>query len=711
MRARKKHWIVNVCTFTTCISLLGALPAYAGMWGQESNLQASGWVLDETTWYFLSESGEIQSNQWILHTNGLWYYVGESGAMMRDSWIAGKDGAWYYVGSDGAMLTSAVTPDGYTVGDDGAWITSVPRKRLRSNPSHKSGGGSGGGSVTRSQKKDSAVEKETNSNSGKIKEPALPEKEEDGDIVVPTASPSDAQEEDDTEILNQYIAMGLLLNSDDQSLVEDYMNPIIARREGKAVLIGNGFFPYSEKLNGGYYPVEDAGLQTKTLHAGGNTYHVVIYELRYTHEHAYHEIVTPASCTEDGLRQEICEECGDSKDTVISKLGHTDTNGDSVCDRCGAAMGELSIGSVLTVETGLSGRYHSMEFICLDDAYQGGYLFLAKDVIPYGTAPGYGTTGDYTDSRLRRWLNDSFYEGLSIAPRIQKADLTESTDVVADYVFCLSRDEVLEYSASAMDSWTEEAGTGSFWTRTSDEMMGAYVYAVTAQGHLASIPAKDRNSGVRPAFILGEADKEEESGRFYMEGDTQERELAGQSYVFRCVDPDYADAGGNPVGALFLCDEVIGADICRFGEPGMNSWAESTLRSWLNDNLANRTDLAPADTSIRASYSGKTSAYGQSLSLGRFTKEITEKEPSEDEIFCLSLEEAIRYQDYLWRLRGSGDDNFIHTGTYTSGYWLRTPYTYNIGMAYAVTSEGEITAVDVENESVGFRPAYVVKQK
>lgn len=713
MGNRKKHWLINVCTLTTCISLLGTLPAYATMWGQTSDFKATGWVLDKTTWYFLSENGEMQTNQWILHTDGHWYCVGESGAMMRDSWIVGKDGAWYYVGTDGAMLTSTVTPDGYAVGADGAWLPAIPKKKSGSSPSRNAGGGTGGGSGSRTTKNDDTGEKETGGSSEEAQEqiPAVPKREEDKDIVVPTASPSDAREEDDTAILNQYIAMGLLLSSDDQTLVEDYLDPIIAGRQDQAVLIGKGFFPYSAKLNGGYYPVEDTYLQTKTLYSGGNTYHVAIYGFIYEHEHVYHEIVTPASCTEDGLRQEICEECGVSQDTIISRLGHIDTNGDSACDRCEAAIGELSIGAVLTVETGLGGQYGSMEFICLDDAYQGGCLFLAKDVIPYGTAPGYGTTGDYTDSRIRSWLNDRFYEGLSIAPRIQRTDLSESTDVVADYVFCLSKDEVLEYSDTAMASWTESAGIGTFWTRSGDEGMDGYVYAVTAQGHLASIPARDRNGGVRPAFVLGKADEEEGSGRIYMEGDTQERELAGQSYVFRCVDPDYIDVSGNPVGALFLCDEVIGADVCKYEESGINSWAESSLRSWLADNLDNRTDLAPADTTIGTSYSGKSSAYGQALSISRFTKKAMEKKPSVDEIFCLSLEEAVRYQDYLWKLGGSGENNFIHAGTYTAGYWLRTPYTYDVGKAYAVTSDGEITAVDLVNESVGFRPAYIVKQK
>ena len=36
-----------------------------------------------------------------------------------------------------------------------------------------------------------------------------------------------------------------------------------------------------------------------------------------------------------------------------------------------------------------------------------------------------------------------------------------------------------------------------------------------------------------------------------------ERSIAGKSYTFRCIDPDYCDAGSNRNGALFLCDTII----------------------------------------------------------------------------------------------------------------------------------------------------------
>ena len=43
-------------------------------------------------------------------------------------------------------------------------------------------------------------------------------------------------------------------------------------------------------------------------------------------------------------------------------------------------------------------------------------------------------------------------------------------------------------------------------------------------------------------------------------------------------------------------------------------------------------------------------------------------------LFCLSVEEAVRYRQYLWKFNGSSTDNpeTMRKGT-CSGYWLRTP--------------------------------------
>lgn len=723
MQARRKKRTAKLCALSLCISLFSSLPSYAGTWytdetmkwhyRNEQNVMETGWIFD-VEWYYLDESGIMLSQLWVLHEDGKWYYLGEAGAMLRNAWIKGAGDAWYYVGSDGGMVVSAITKDGYTVGGDGAWIASIPRVEREVPSAGKSAKGGKGGSSSKNKgssnkEADSAATDGTGKHPVKQELPEIAEKEET-DLEIST--PSDAKQDaagNDAGRLEYFLENGCFLDSDNQEAVEAYLEPIIYGKGQEAILIGLGFYPYSAKLNQNQYPIEEVLLSTEKLVVGEKTYHVVMYHFTYPHEHNFREIVTPPSCTLDGLRQVVCEACGSSEEAVLPKLGHVDEDGDSVCDRCQAALGELAAGSVITVGTGLTGELAKMSFTCVDDQYEGGALFVADKVIPYGVAPGYGQNGDYTDSRARRWLNDVFYDGLTVSPRITHVRLPESTDVLSDYVFCLSKEEAERYADFVAKNWEPQPGSRAYWTRSQDEELGTYAYAVTSEGHLSSLPAVDRTTGLRPAFVLGGEDSSQGTDRVYQEGDTQEREIDGQSYVFRCIDADYADAGGNQIGALFLCDSVIGGDSCVYGD-GNNQWAGSKLRTWLSDNLHNREDLVLADTTVRASYSGRTSFYGDTLSMEKFTKAAVEHVETEDILFCLSLPEAVRYKDFLWRLNGAAQDNYVGTGSYTAGYWLRTPYTYDEGMAYCVTSEGEITAIRTENESVGSRPAYIVRQ-
>lgn len=651
MQKNKTKLRIRFCTLMACISLMGTMPAFAGTWQQDA-AQGGKYMQEDST----------KAVGWICE--------GRAAVSSRRTGSSGRGSSVKQNSYGGNSTDRAELPEHYGEEDQRPFDTV-------------------------------GLERE--------------DSEKNTEQTIPLSTPSDAQlsnpvTSDDKAWLDNYMKEGLLLDADDQPAVEEYLDSIIYGKGHTAILIGKNFYPYSEKLNGSMYPVEGVSLRTEELHIEGDTYHVFIYSITYPHEHSYEELVTPPACTESGLRQMVCNECGDSVDTVLSRLGHIDADGDSVCDRCQTALDTIELGTALLVGTGLPGDYARMEFVCVDEDYQGGYLFLSSGIIPYGTAPAYGTTGDYTNARLRSWLNSTFYEGLSVSGRIQKAEIKESTDVASDYVFCLSKEEITRYSDIAMQPWTPETGSMAYWMRSQDEELSRYAYAVTADGHFSSQSVKDRSIGARPAFILKRSDTEEPEGRVYVEGDTQERVMDGQSYVFRCIDSDYADAGGEHIGALFLCDSVIGGNYSIF-DHDTNSWADSQLRAWLSEGLENDSDLVSAETTISNTYSGRTSFYGNSLVINRFTRQPLDGTGTEDKIFCLSLEEAVRYKNYLWRLDGASQDNYVETGTHTAGYWLRSAYTYDEGMAYSVTSEGEITAIQVDNDSVGFRPAYVIGQK
>lgn len=368
-------------------------------------------------------------------------------------------------------------------------------------------------------------------------------------------------------------------------------------------------------------------------------------------------------------------------------------------------------GDTISVGTGLGDGYESLEFTCLDTDYRGGYLFLAEEVIPYSLCVRYdASSNDYTYSDVRTWLNQSFADTLSVSEEILPIAFSETADSVSDRVFCLSIDEVKEaaYKESTRKTWTPQRGMRYYWTRSARENTTNQAYIVQYNGHIASSRVSLTEAGVRPAFVLRKGELDHSQGRIWYTGDTVEREIAGTSYPFRCVDPDYCDAGSNRNGALFVCDRIIGGDKCVFDDR-VNAWEASDLRIWLNREFKDMSGLADTVTTCAFTYAGKSANYQTG---GRaFTKRSRPGVKITDQVFCLSLEEALRYSDILWRLNGAEENNYINAGSHTAGYWLRTPAAGDGSKSYAITYDGRIVPEEVDNQKIGIRPAFVMVQE
>ena len=56
---------------------------------------------------------------WV-EDNYKWYYLNNSG-VMQTGWLKDIDGRWYYLYENGSMATNTVI-DGYVIGSNGAWI-------------------------------------------------------------------------------------------------------------------------------------------------------------------------------------------------------------------------------------------------------------------------------------------------------------------------------------------------------------------------------------------------------------------------------------------------------------------------------------------------------------------------------------------------------------------------------------------------------------
>lgn len=207
----------------------------------------------------------------------------------------------------------------------------------------------------------------------------------------------------------------------------------------------------------------------------------------------------------------------------------------------------------------------------------------------------------------------------------------------------------------------------------------------------------------------------------YNIGDVQARRIKGKIYLFRCIDEDYGKK------ALFLCDSTIRSDIdssaatvkkLTFGSN--NNYKYSYIRTWLNDNAD---DLFGAEATLIGTNVAYQGATGNG-SYEQFNENelIALEKPFqllEDEIFILSVEEAIQYREYLWRFGGSEENNQeTQYSAYSRGYYLRTPqykgengFEYGPGI-YVVDFSGSIHPVSVSStDNIGIRPVIAIRQQ
>lgn len=90
----------------------------------------------------------------------------------------------------------------------------------------------------------------------------------------------------------------------------------------------------------------------------------------------------------------------------------------------------------------------------------------------------------------------------------------------------------------------------------------------------------------------------------------------------------------------------------------------------------------------------------------------------QDRVFILSVDEALKYRDYLWKFGGSETNNpESQISAYSKGYYLRTPqdggsddFSYGEGIYTVSLTDGNIQPVNVSETSVGIRPVMAIPQ-
>lgn len=234
--------------------------------------------------------------------------------------------------------------------------------------------------------------------------------------------------------------------------------------------------------------------------------------------------------------------------------------------------------------------------------------------------------------------------------------------------------------------------------------------------------------------------------------ETVMREIDGKAYRFRCIDTDYFDGMENhPQMALYLCDTVIppntgsewryelqpdgmygyiyhAGPVVNFGSGA--DYKYSNIHRWLEKNSEKKDGDYQAAIGVSFAFTGSTKQGRFSeLDAGGLMAHPIGYQKMNADLFILSVEEALRYKEWLWRFNGSGKDDVSEAeNTFCNAYWLRTPLgctdDYDTGYVYVVDLEhGNIhpkavcpqggtgdAELDVTSDA-GIRPAFLLPVK
>lgn len=449
---------------------------------------------------------------------------------------------------------------------------------------------------------------------------------------------------------------------------------------------------------------------------------------------------TEASCLSRGTALYVGRRTGQERKIYTAPLGHRDENGDSVCDRCRTRAFYQEAGSKIRVSLG--GR--ELTFTCIDEDYReyvpelrdGGMLYLSDQALEAEWFGGYGAT-EYRDSQVRKYFRDGIQNGISLQGSLVGIEIPENGET--DYAMSLSREEYLKYR--------ERISGEAFLLRDSGE---GKVWGAGLDGSLKLVDPDGSDYGIRPAIVLKKPDAGRTERIHWETGDLQECELQGGKYLFSCVDRNYTGGQTGEAGALFLCTAVIPANygsdyvleeqadgshayvfqpgpLVNFGDS--SDYKYSRVRKWLDEAGQELYLAKTVQVGNDTAYMGETpeGEFGDFRSNSIAPYSIGDQKLS-GKLFLLSVDEALKYRDFLWKFQGESRDNpESQISAFSKGYWLRSPMgdgkNPDTGFVYGVDLErGNIHPQRVKPEggtgdeeldvtaAFGVRPAFVMPQ-
>lgn len=727
------------------------------------NLQKGEWRCVEDNWFFY-DGDSVKLTGW-QQIEGKWYFLsnglnGLKGKMLTGwQWI---DGRCYYLSENtgekylkGAMYMGDTTPDGYSVGDTGAWVEGIQimevsgkgiQTAIKKNTSMntttlasglRGGGGGGGkkhGSTNVIPNKDAEINPEVRPEPGT---PINQEPEHNKDENEPSEIPD-----------NQYV------------YTVRYMD--IADKATLYVVTGKGEKGDTIQLNLmdiDSYKICKGQKDIITLTSNNSTVSIY-YEKEFT--------ASPSEAKKIEWNLKFVEEGNSEKEVLKGQKGQSEEGKELVIDFPETIIGTdkfyyhsivSSPWNVVVSGNGIQKyyiEYRKGERIAEDSDPDvdkkdklNKWLEIAKDA-------DFSITGEYpTDMQV---ITKSQAEGnerlINLVSMIDGTDRKEIYIIARGYypnagIISQNFQSIKNISELPMEELIIAGNTYTILRvgveKTYVERLCSHDYKVIDEvaascmenGHLTTQCKKCGKEELVVISALGHVDSdldgicdvceepsdEAPEGVHYSVGDVQVRTIGNKIYMFRCIDDDFEDAMGNSQKlALFLCDSVIRSDIGRvskkinFGDN--NNYKYSKIREWLLEN-------AKADF-VHETYIGITDSYMGATSTGAYEQFLESSllgqsrlfQQLEDRVFILSVDEAIKYRDYLWKFNGSEENNpESQVSAYSKGYYLRTPqdsgiydFRYGTGIYTVSLLEGNIRPVEVSETSIGIRPVMAMPQ-
>ncbi|MDY5482882.1 MAG: DUF6273 domain-containing protein [Clostridium sp.] len=334
-------------------------------------------------------------------------------------------------------------------------------------------------------------------------------------------------------------------------------------------LIGKNLVPQTICLGESFDAVYSSSKMDR-FSVGRDWYQVILVRVKRNWDpavctHRWSQTVrAESSCRFSGREEWRCVRCGETETARFAPLGHLDSSGDGVCERCGADLTESSSKEPETIywkEGEAQIRFlgkKAYRFFCVDEDYRDGQelhrkgaLFLCDSVIPANTDSdstnevlfSFGDNNNYKTSGVRRWLQEKSensmvqtepisigveyaYTGSTTAGSFEQ--LSESSlraraigyQKMTDRMFLLSLEEALNYREVL---WRFGGETGNnpqtqlgpysqgYYLRTPCDASaedgsfcyGSRIYGVDLeQGNIHPVETDSETYGLRPAFVL-----------------------------------------------------------------------------------------------------------------------------------------------------------------------------------------------------------------